>query len=136
MVDIPVGIDLHGIRPLRDLSDGHTVAALTEEYRESRRTDIEHLLDRIKRIRQGELHLEGVVDVDGAVADNRCCSVRQRDSSGVGLRCTERILHLQRHAVLAADGSIGAGCLRGDVGAGIRSRTTCHTTEGMSITSA
>ena len=32
--------------------------------------DIEHLLDRVKRIRQGELHLEGVVNVDRAVADD------------------------------------------------------------------
>ena len=119
VVDVPIGIDLHGVGTFRYFSDGHTVAALPEEDRECCGTNIQHFLNRIKRIRQGELHLEGVIDIDRSAADNRCCSVRQCDRCGVGLRCTERILYLQRHAVLVADGSISACRLRGDVGAGI-----------------
>ncbi len=111
MVDIPVRVNLHSICPFGDFSDCHTVASLPEENGEGRSTNIEHFLDGIELIRQGEFHLEGVVDINRSVANNGCGSVRQCDRRGISAGCTERILHFQGHAVLVADRGECACCL-------------------------
>ena len=103
MVDIPVRVDLYGIRPLGDLPQSDSVAALPEEHRIGSRSDGQHLFNGIELIRQGELHIEGVVRINGTIPDHGNRAIGQHNRRGVSAGCRQAILHLQAHAVHAAD---------------------------------